>query len=122
YSIRGRKRSSANLVTPATLAVASTLRWAFPTTRRASVGLLPPSIQRLLRRLRVLAPQAGRGQLHGLVDLDVAGTAAEVAGQGLLDLLPPGLRVLGEERLGGEQEGGCAVAALRRAELGERLL
>src|SRR5881628_812658 len=119
YSIRGRKRSSANFVTPATLAVASTLRWAFPTTRRASGGFLPPSIQRLLRRLRVLASEAGRGQLHRLVDLDVAGTAAEVAREGLLHLVAGRPRALGEQRLRGEQKGGGAVAALRRAELGE---
>src|SRR6266568_1870147 len=122
YSMRGRERSSANFVTPSTLAVASTLRSAFPTTRKASGGFLPPSIQRLLRRLRVLASEAGRGQLYRLVDLDVAGTAAEVAREGLLHLVAGRPRALGEQRLGGEQKGGGAVAALRRAELGERLL
>src|SRR5207237_7644075 len=146
YSIRGRKRSSANFVTPATLAVASTLRWAFPTTRRAdgrtggradggsvpfpsggppvrlSALFLPDAIQGLRDRLRVLASEAGRGQLYRLVDLDVAGAAAEVAGEGLLDLLPHRPRVPGEQRLGGEQKGRGAVAALRRAELGESLL
>jgi len=33
-----------------------------------------------------------------------------------------GARGRGEERLGGKQNAGCAIAALRRAELGECLL
>src|SRR2546422_9476259 len=109
-SIRGRNRSSANRVTPVTFAVASTVRSAFPTTRRAvgrsggrAVGgsavfptagppdrltaFLPDAIQGLRCRLRVLAAHAGRRQLDGFVDLDVTGAAAEVAGEGLLDLV-----------------------------------
>src|SRR2546426_5813977 len=115
YSMRGRERSSANLVVPITFAVASTFRSAFPTTRRAagrSAAFLPRAIQRLPCRFCVLTPQTGRGQLHRLVDLDVAGAAAEVARQGLLDLVAVGARVVGEEGVGGEEEGWGAVAAL----------
>src|SRR5207249_1851776 len=82
--IRGRTRASANRVTPVTFAVASTVRWAFPTTRRPE-GFLPDAIQGLRRRLRVLSPHASRRQLDGFVDLDVTGAAAEVARERLLD-------------------------------------
>src|SRR3989454_1126498 len=125
YSMRGRERSSANFVTPRTLAVASTLRSAFPTTRRAvgrSAAFLPRAIQRLPCRLCALTPQTGRGQLHRLVDLDVAGAAAEVARQGLLDLVAVGARVVGEEGVGGEEEGWGAVAALGGAQHREGFL
>src|SRR5256885_12948855 len=77
-SIRGRNRSSANRVMPVTFAVASTLRWALPTTWNPA-GFLPDAIQSLRRRLRVLPPHAGRRQLDCFVDLDVTGAAAEVA-------------------------------------------
>src|SRR2546422_7591083 len=83
-SIRGRNRSSANRVTPVTFAVASTLRWAFPTTRSPE-DFLPDAIQGLRRRLRVLSAHASRRQLDGFVDLDVTGAAAEVARERLLE-------------------------------------
>src|SRR5207249_1996466 len=133
YSMRGRNRSSANRVAPVTLAVASTLRIALPTTRNgvpdrptAAVSLtaafLRVPIQGLPRRLGLLPPHARRGQFHGLVDLHVSRVAAQVARQRLLDLVARRLGVLGEQRFGGEQERGGAVAALRRAQLGERVL
>src|SRR5436190_5986432 len=146
YSMRGKNRSSAKIVAPVTFAVASILRSAFPTTRNPApsdcrtVGLSDrnalsvrlsdcPTVRRLRvaiqcfrRRFRVLAPQARRGQLHGLVDLEVAGAAAEVAGERLLDRSARGAGLDGEQCLGREQERGGAVAALRRAQLGERVL
>src|SRR3989442_6331117 len=144
-SMRGRNRSSANRVTPVTFAVASTLRSAFPTTRRA-VGrsggravcgsavfptagppdrltvFLPDAIQGLRCRLRILAAQASGCQLDGFVDLDVAGAAAEVARQRLFDLVTRRTRARRQERLGGEEKRRCAIAALCRAQLGERFL
>src|SRR5881397_3719450 len=120
-SMRGRNRSSANRVTPVTFAVASTLRWAFPTTRNP-VGLLPDAIQGLRCRLRILAAQASGCQLDGFVDLDVTGAAAEVARECLFDLVTRRPRARREERLGGEEERRCAIAALCRAQLGERFL
>src|SRR5438445_6305688 len=125
YSMRGRERSSANFVTPRTLAVASTLRSAFPTTRRAvgrSAAFLPRAIRRRAGRRGALTPQTGCGQLHRLVDLDVAGAAAEVARQSLLDVVATGARVVGEERVGGEEEGWGAVAALGGAQHREGFL
>src|SRR5256885_9610722 len=119
YSMRGRNRSSANLVVPVTFAVASTFRSAFPTTRKAG---LPDAIHALRCWLGRLAAHAGRGQLHGLVDLDVARAAAEVARQRLLDVVPAGAGVPREQGLGSEQERRGAIAALRRAELGEGVL
>src|SRR6267378_6168961 len=120
-SMRGRNRSSANRVTPVTFAVASTLRWALPTTRKP-VAFLPDAIQGLRRRLRILAAHAGRRQLDGFVDLDVTGAAAEVARERLLDLVARRTRARCEERLGGEEEGRRAIAALCRAQLGEGFL
>src|SRR3989449_1826596 len=142
-SMRGRNRSSANLVTPVTFAVASTLRNAFPMRRkdgrtegatmagscipfpsfRLSVAfLLPAAIERLRCRLCRLTSQASRGQFDGLVDLDVAGAAAQVARERRLDLPAVRSRVVAQQRKGGEQERRGAVAALRRAQLGERVL
>src|SRR5690242_4669262 len=120
--MRGSATSSANLVTPRTLAVASTLRWAVPTTRNAGVVRLRPPIQRLPGGLGGLAAQPRRGELHRFVDLDVAGAAAEVARERRLDLLAGRPRIPDEERFGREEERRGAVAALRRAELRERFL
>src|SRR5213595_2157826 len=120
-SMRGRNRSSANFVTPVTFAVASTLRWAFPTTRSPE-GFLPDAIQGLRRRLRVLSAHPSRRQLDGFVDLDVTGAAAEVARERLLDRVAGRTRARREECLGGEEERRCAIAALCRAQLGECLL
>src|SRR6266700_3305044 len=120
-SMRGRNRSSANRVMPVTFAVASTLRWALPTTWNPA-GFLADAIQRLRRRLRVLPPHAGRRQFDCLVDLDVTGAAAEVARERLLDLIARGTRPRCEQRLGGQEERRRAVATLGCAELGKRLL
>src|SRR5438132_9557692 len=124
-SMRGRNRSSANFVAPVTLAVASTLRRALPTIRNSwatAAFFLPPAIQTLRRRPRILAAQEGRGQFDGLVDLDVAGAAAEVAREGGLDVVAGGPRVVAQQGEGGEEERRGAVAALRRAQLGEGVL
>src|SRR3989454_1427843 len=118
YSIRGKNKSSAKIVAPVTFAVASIFRRALPMT----VWRLAPAIQRLRRRLGLLPAHAGGGQLHRLVDLEVTGAAAEVAGQRLLDRVAGGARVGHEQGVGGEEEGRRAVTALRGAELGERIL
>src|SRR5713226_7375129 len=55
-------------------------------------------------------------------NLLIAGAAAETPGQRLADLIARRVRVLVEERLGGDQKSRCAVAALRGAEIGEGLL
>src|ERR1041384_5872383 len=96
--MRGRNRSSANFVAPVTLAVASTLRSALPTTAKAAVGrsggrgvlLFRDAIQRLGLGRRWFAAHAGGRQLDGFVDLDVAGAAAQVARQRLPDVVPGG--------------------------------
>src|SRR2546422_1167677 len=115
YSMRGNARSSAKRVAPVTFSTASTFRSAFPMT-------LCLAIQRFPFRLGFFAPHARRRQLHRLIDLDVAGAAAEVAGERVLDFVSgrPGIGF--EERFGSEQKGGRAVAALRGAQVGERLL
>src|SRR5512145_127643 len=65
---------------------------------------------------------AERGQLDGVEDLRVARAAAEVAGERLPHLVARGRRALVQQRLRGEEDARRAVAALGRAELGERLL
>src|SRR5260370_15360366 len=119
--MRGRIRWSVMRVTPVAFSVGSSLRWAFPTTRNP-MGFLPDAIQRLRRRARVLAAHACRRQLDGFIDLDVAGAAAKVAGQGLLDLVARRARARREQRLGGEQERRRAITALCRTHLGECFL
>src|SRR6266576_3088214 len=97
-SMRGNARSSANFVAPVTFAAASTLRSAFPITRRLS------AIERLGRGFCFFPPHPGGCELHRLVDLDVAGAAAEVAGERILDLVTCRLRIGGEQGFSGQQE------------------
>src|SRR3990167_5616612 len=60
-------------------------------------------------------PRLLDGVLDGGVNLFVAGAAAEVAGDGLGDLLPGRVRVLGEQRLGHQDDARRAEPALRPA-------
>src|ERR1051325_334741 len=101
-SMRGNARSSAKRVAPVTFATASTFRSALPM---------------ILCTLHPLG-----GELDRFVNLEVAGAAAEVSGQGFLDVVSARLRIGCEERLGGGQKCRRTVAALRGAEIGERLL
>src|SRR5439155_27138008 len=64
------------------------------------------------RRKRSGLPQAGR-DLDRLVDLGVPRATAQVAAEGLLDLLAPGPRALVEQRPGREHRAGLAEAALQ---------
>src|SRR2546426_4514567 len=116
YSIRGKARSSANFVAPVTFAVASIFRCARPMTRRLS------AIKRFASWFGFFPTHAGRGQLYRFIDLDIAGAAAQVAGERVLDLGARRVWIGCEQRLGGEEESGRAVAALRGAQVGERLL
>src|SRR2546423_116215 len=126
YSIRGNARSSANFVTPVTFATASTLRSAFPMMRWADGRMGGwadlPAIEPFCFGFGFFAPHARRRQLHRLIDLDVAGAAAKVARERLLDFAARGLGIGLEECFRGEQERGGAIAALRGAEVGESLL
>src|SRR6266568_458672 len=81
YSIRGNARSSAKRVVPVTFATASTFRIAFPM-------ILCPAMDHL--------PHALGRELDGFVDLDVAGAAAEVARQRVLDLVARGVGIRGQ--------------------------
>src|SRR2546425_7031910 len=115
YSMRGNARSSANRVAPVTFATASTFRSAFPMT-------LCLAIQRFPFRLGFFTLHPRRRELYGFVDLDVAGAAAEVAGERLFDLVAGRPGVGGEQGFGSKQKRGRAVAALRGPQVGERLL
>src|SRR4030088_426959 len=108
--MRGNARSSANRVAPVTFATASTFRSAFPMTECWTVEMLEgdlPSnlpafarlrvaIQRFPGGLRDFPPHPRRGELDRLVNLDVAGAAAQVARQSVLDF------VAGRPGIGGE--------------------
>src|SRR5213593_2730788 len=134
--MRGKARSSAKRVAPVTLATASTLRSAFPMTECLTVGMLEggsPSnlptfprlavaIQRFPGGLRDFPTHPCGSQLYRLVDLDVAGAAAEVARQSVLDFVACRLGVLGEQGFSGEEKGGRAVTALGGPQVGEGLL
>src|SRR4051794_2318629 len=115
--MRGKARSSANLVAPVTFAVASTFRRARPMTRR-----FLSAIQGFPRCFSLFAAHSRGGQFDCLVDLDVAGTTAEVAGQRIFDFVARGCGIRGEQGLSGEQKRGCTVAALRGAKVRECLL
>src|SRR5262249_53948292 len=80
------------------------------------------SVERGLRRLGLLAAHPGGRELDRLEDLDVAGAAAEIPRQRLLDLIAARFRVLLQNRLRGEEEPGRAIPALRRAQVREGLL
>src|SRR6266480_360152 len=97
-SMRGRTRSSAKRVWPVTLARPSTLRRALPMT-----FMFEPA----------------RGFLDRLENLLIPGAAAKVARNGFPDSFPVGHPFVVEERFRGHQDPGGAVAALRRAEVGE---
>jgi hypothetical protein len=60
--------------------------------------------------------------LDGFEDAHVAGAATEVSGESFFDLLHGGVRVLGEEMVGGEDHAGSADAALGSALFEETLL
>src|SRR5205085_6431843 len=118
--MRGKLMSSAKRVWPVHLARASTLRNGLPMTWRG-LPLLPLfiAIDDFLSRLGLLAAQTRRRQFDRFVNLDVAGTAAEVARQRLLNLWARRARVLFEQLFGGQQKARRTIAALRRAEVCE---
>ena len=60
--------------------------------------------------------------LHGLDDVHVAGAAAEVAGDGLADLVLARVLVALQQRVAGHHHAGRAVAALQPVLLQEALL
>src|SRR5688500_6220819 len=105
-SMRGSTMSSAKRVWPVTLARPSTRRRGLPMT-----FMFDP--------LSRFCPEPPCGFLNGLENLLIARTAAKVSGDRLPDRLPRRRRVALEQRLGGHEDAGGAVAALRGAEVGE---
>src|SRR6267378_6575461 len=86
--------------------------------RGASAGLRRPTVGEVNPRW----PNSQSGQLDGIEHLRVTRAAAEVAGERLADPLARRRGIVGEQRLRGEEDSRRAIAALRRAQLGERLL
>ena len=71
-----------------------------------------------VRHGQVFAQHPGRQQ-NGLLDAHIARAAADVAPDGLFDILGRGVGVLGDQRLGAQHHAGDAKAALHRARLPE---
>src|SRR6476659_2393873 len=99
----------------------------WPWTRRLSSlrGTLCPTAP----RWRVVVPSVStavtptlRGRDDGLHDVPVPSAATDVALEADLDLLLRRARVLREQRARAHQHPGCAIAALERMVIGERLL
>src|SRR5438552_1165023 len=67
-----------------------------------------------------LGGAARGGGKDGVDDRLIAGAAADIAADALDHLLPRRRRVVIEQRLGGHQHAGSAIAALRREILHER--
>ena len=80
------------------------------------------SVDGFARQFRFFAAHACGGEFDRFVDFDVARAAAEIAGEGFFDLFARRVGVGGEQFFCDEQEAGRAVAALRRARVGEGLL
>src|SRR3970040_1716813 len=99
--------SSAYTVWPVTLPNASTLGSGLPMMLKS-----PLSGMRLLHPLR--------RQLNGLQNFGVARAAAEVPGERLADFLARWIGVVIEQRFGRDEDARRAIAALGRAQFGER--
>src|SRR5215469_16590673 len=116
WSMRGNTISSAYFVSPVHLAVASTLRRGLPTTRSSGRWLpLLPAINALPGSFRRFARHPGGGQLHCLVDLDIAGAAANVSRESRLDLIARRPRNLLQQGFCRQEHSGSAVSTLRGA-------
>src|ERR1044072_1395089 len=111
--IRGKERSSANFVVPVTLARPSTRRKGLPTMFGSREGMGSSSISGLRIGsaifapgfpvedfggwLPLLAPHLCGSPFHALDDLVIPGAAAEIAGQGLADLVAVGPRIVRQQ-------------------------
>src|SRR5436309_3080989 len=142
-AIRGRKMSSAKRVWPVTFARASTRRRGTPITRRSfslafreptrvtrgslSFGIRPPG--------GLSTPTAGKSGCRsfltcdlqhrgfdGFENLKVARAAAQVAGDGLADLISRGVRILIQQSFRCHQNCRRAIAALRGSQIGKGIL
>src|SRR6185295_18068520 len=120
--MRGSAMSSANSVCPVHLARASTLRNGLPTTLRsfrslrvAALFFLLIAVDAFFGWLCFFAAHARRREFDRFVNLDVAGTAAKIAGERFLDLIARRQQIALEQLFRGEQEAGRTVSALRRA-------
>src|SRR3989337_1461125 len=111
--MRGKNKSSAYLVSPVTLPSASTLGNGLP--------MMANSLS-LIARCGGLDPHPFRGQLDGLQNLGVACAPAQIPRQGFTDSVAGRVRVVIEHGFGRDEDAGRAVAALGRAQLGERSL
>src|SRR5712692_5728892 len=141
-AIRGRKMSSAKRVWPVTFARASTLRRGQPITRRSlplaleastgvresfSFGMRPPECSQVTspRHLRYGALLVGdfehRG-LDSLKNLKITGAPAEISRDCLADLIASGVRIVIQQSFRSHQNCRGAIAALRCAEIGKRIL
>src|SRR5215469_18710527 len=112
-SIRGKTMSSAYLVWPVHLAVASTLRKGFPITRKLPPWApLLPATNALLWWFGRFARQPGGSQFHRFKNLEIPGTPANVSGERLFNLLARWPRHVLQQCFCREEHSRRAIAAL----------
>src|SRR6185503_5897423 len=110
-------RSAPNLARPVTLSTPSGRTGRVPTQSNAAAPLVLTFCC-----IGSGSSHLGSGVEHGAHDLVVAGAAAQIAGQPVAHLRLGGLRVLLQQRPGGDQEARCADAALERGVVEELAL
>ena len=74
------------------------------------------------RRNRLFLPEELRRHQNGILNLLVAGAAAEIAPDGLLHIGAGGGKIRVQQAFGGDDHAGNAEAALHRARLGKAML
>src|SRR5882724_13434816 len=122
WAIRDITMSSANFVSPTTLAQASILGSDWPMIEKRSFFMSELSPYPLGSPAAALPSHAQGGELDRIQDLRVARAPAEIPGQGVLDLVAGRDGDFHEEGLRGEEDARRAVPALGRPQLREGLL
>src|SRR6266478_2684083 len=141
--MRGRKMSSAKRVWPVTFARASTLRRGTPITRSSSPlafgastgifresfssGMRPPEClskpsPRNLRYRTLLVCDLEHCGFDSFENLKIACAPAQISRDRFADLIAGGMRILIQQSLRRDQNCRCAIAALRRSEIGKGIL
>src|SRR5712692_10430887 len=116
--------SSASTARPVTFATALTPGRPLPITEKSGIST-PPHLWGGWRERAGWGGSTGHptgGQVDRVQDLGVSRAPAQVAGKRLADVVPRRAAIDLEQRLRRKEDPRRAVAALRRAELHERLL
>src|SRR5579864_663728 len=121
----GTARSSVYFPAPVVFSAASTMAVRLPITEKPLAGgsfVVGRLSFAMLFHYRHSSSLGLNSRLDGLVHLVVAGTAAQIAAQRLLDFRFRRMRIVGQQVFHGHYETGSAVAALGAAPISIRLL